>query len=837
MRLRPSRRNIKAAFGLITALALSGMHAILPAQQTDASANTDKDLISVTVEAPAEQPGKIIISEAIISIAPNMTGSINDVFRIRSDVQFDLMSRNSMTGGDITPPRISIYGAEHYENNFRINGVSNNTGLNPAGFDANLGDGPQPVGDSQALFISPDLLESITVYTSNVPAEYGEFLGGVVAAKIREPRRDALSGRVQYRFTQDSWARQHYHRDQGNMSGDKSVDSSWQPRFTKHAFSASIEGAVAKNLSAMLAYTEHRSSIPLYDYTTFEYKHDTHRKSQNIMLQLATHGLDSFKANLVLTAAPYEGEYFIGLRKDSDYKLKGGGYSAILNTEAILPVGKLSTDLSFVQSEVSRDCSGDTVFTWKTVRDGYANWGSGVNSFEGTMGDYIQDRYQKGIKSVLDFNTFGSEHFKNTFKIGAEFSDISYKTDRAWNATYGWSQSATPAPLAPQLTPDAFGEKSNGVITGEQWSNTRSLFLPVKKKLSASQAAAFVEDLIKIKRVTLRPGVRVSYDDISENTDIAPRFTATWDIKNNNKYLATVGYNRYYGTQIVSRGLSADIGAIVQTRTRWDSDWEVTRNRTAFVEELGDLDTPYSDELAASMRVQALGTLFELDFVQRRHRDQIRTIMDPVDGVDYMLTNTGKSDYWGVSFAATRNFDFSWAGRHEMRLSATRSETESNSRDMGASYEQTDMDNFGFSSKFVIYNGELIPADNLPANNYNSPWVVVFSDKISLCNDRLRLYNLLRYESATDGLAWVAYEDIGDLTYVSYKDKHYSDTFNYDLTIEYDVLKYKKSTLTLRLEIMNVLDSKNEMDVSDSRTPSRTYSMGRQFFAGMRYQF
>ena len=80
---------------------------------------------------------------------------------------------------------ISISGARPYENYFSVDGVGLNSLLDP------LADGPTEVssvpGHPQRTFINRNLIDSITVYDSNVPARYGYFLGGVVDAKTRLP--------------------------------------------------------------------------------------------------------------------------------------------------------------------------------------------------------------------------------------------------------------------------------------------------------------------------------------------------------------------------------------------------------------------------------------------------------------------------------------------------------------------------------------------------------------------------------------------------------------------------------------------------------------------------
>lgn len=835
--MKPTHTSYKHPSRLLPSLALTlltGGSCALFAEKT----TENPEVITVEVRAAAEQSGKIFLTGSSINLAPSSSGGITDALRVDSSVQFDLLSRNSMTGGEIAPPKISIQGARHYENNFIINGVGNNNNMNPSGFVSSPGDGPQPTGDSQGLFLDTDNLESLTVYTSNVPAQYGSFLGGVIDAKLRAPRTDGVHGTLKYRATSDNWAKQHYtpvQIEDGADSG-RSTNAGYQPEFYKHEYSASVEGALMPHVGMRIGYGEQRSTITLYGATRTEDKTRLNRINRNATLHLATHALDSQKAELLLIAAPYESENYIDIRKNSSFLTKGGGYTAILSAEKIFTPGKLSAQVHWQTSEASRDSSSDSVFTWKTTPDGYANWGTLINSFEGTMGDYTQKKTDFGLKSSFAFATFGPSSFRNTLEIGGELSYVDYKARHGGAYTYNWQTSGgIPAPTAPQLDPAAAGTKENGVIAGEQWLNRRAVYAPATMRADATQAAIYIEDVMEIKRLTLRPGVRLSYDDITGNTDLSPRFFVNYDTFGNGVLGLTGGANRYYGSQVVAKALYYGFNFISEARTRWDQPWIQYKPANPMPARLGDLKTPYSDEFNIGARLRFGKHLFKLDAVQRAHRDQIRSATNEEDEIDE-YTNTGKTDFWGVTLGYETSLDLRWAGKHDIKFSATHSETDSNSRDVNATFDETDIGIVSLSHAF--YNGKFVSMDTLPANNFASPYVAVLTDMIRLAGDRLRLYNTLRYEHGGDGLLFAGYEsDDTGMLYYSYEDRDMPNSFYYDLAVEYDIWKSHKGTLSLRLEIFNVFDRKNLLNISDGANEGGTYSMGRQFFAGMQFSF
>ena len=66
-------------------------------------------------------------------------------------------------------------------------------------------------GCAYGLNLDSRNLCQLTVYDANVPAEYGDFTGGVVEAETCEPS-EAFSGQISYQLTQSKWLQQHVDR-------------------------------------------------------------------------------------------------------------------------------------------------------------------------------------------------------------------------------------------------------------------------------------------------------------------------------------------------------------------------------------------------------------------------------------------------------------------------------------------------------------------------------------------------------------------------------------------------------------------------------------------------
>ena len=85
-----------------------------------------------------------------------------------------------------------------------------------------------------------------------------------------------------------------------------------------------------------------------------------------------------------------------------------------------------------------------------------------------------------------------------------------------------------------------------------------------RQDASINSFAAYIEDLITIGPVELRPGVRLDYDDFMDNTEIAYRFAGSWDILRNGQTVLIGGYNSYYGQTLLTYKLREAIVPITK---------------------------------------------------------------------------------------------------------------------------------------------------------------------------------------------------------------------------------------------------------------------------------
>ncbi|MDR1450815.1 MAG: TonB-dependent receptor plug domain-containing protein [Helicobacteraceae bacterium] len=771
------------------------------------------------------------------------TRSITDALRSNSKIQYLQSDRSSARGGEIAPPKVSIRGSQHYENSFLINGVGNNNNINPGGFENNDPTGFAS-GEAQSLFIDTSLVQSVNAYTENISAEYGGFTGGVVDAKLKDARTDRWHVMANLRYTQDGWAKFHLNDAQENTV--YATSASYQPEFNKYDGALSLDGPINDYLGLMLSYGRQYSKIPLYSGYNLrdsggsfskKERRTQYRENENYLVKLNGFSDGGFEADLTAIYAPYTQSLFRSNVKNSDYDVTNGGLDVILNTQNELNFGVLKNTLSYKRTSSGIDDAEFYAYTWRVSPIGGAvDWNSsGANAQEGSRGNQDFLKSDIGLKSALYLDDIYAGDTKHAIKVGAEAEYTTAKFEFDGGTTYS----------SPQLNVSATGSKEDGIIDGEQYAANKIEYGALERSKDYYTAALFLEDEIGIERFTFRPGVRVSTDNLTDNKDVAHRLFANVDIFNDKFLNLYGGVNRYYGTQILGYAVYK-YQADSYTRSAYNAPW-VLGAAYPSVYEYKHLKTPYSDEYSAGSSVNFADTLFKLEYVNRQHRDQIKArytyaALAP-NTFDYYNTNEGKTDYWGVTFSASKNYDIG-SSKHVSEFSATRSDTRSNLTGLRGFQDAMSINRSNsVSPTHVTYDGEVKLASELPASQFNSPWIVTYTHMAQIANS-VRVSGVAWYQKGGRGLRQLSGTgdvDPAGLPTRIFEVKKYKDVFNVDLSVHYDI-KVGDNVFTLGLEILNLLDRENDASATNSTgvfsaTSVEEYSMGRQFYASLRYEY
>ena len=793
----------------------------------DNATNDDGDVHTldvVEVEKQRHELGKATIGGTVLKNMPSRSGSITEALRGMSNVQFSNSATSGQTAGEITPPRISIAGAKPYENNYMIDGMSVSNGLNPGGLGTD-GNGSSHnrldvMGGDQTIFYDTSLIDNISVYSSNVPAKYGSFVGGVVDAELREPRTDRWHGMVSYNHTRSKWFNL-----RGEEEGSQSPDN--QPKFQVDKYAASADGPVTDNVAVLAAVSRHYSEIPLVrekDDGTYS-DDDQFRSNDNYLLKTLITPSDDLTLTFDATYAPYREKRWRELWEDSDWELYNNALRLASSAEYMTGLGKFTTKLGYSQNGYSRDTSDNHVV-------------SDTNIKRGGTGDAEWETKQYDLGLDWESDEFEAGPITYSFDSGLQYTT---KTTEAWN-----DESAVDVVVH---------------ITSLNWTIvTTSNYYETSQEKSLDTFGYYAQSDIVWDRLTLTPGVRVDYDDFSENTDIAPRFKAEYDTFGDGTLRLVGGANRYYGNQLQAYAFDRFRPAhIYQTRdTNGDGVPDVVRRwDNADNDYSADgIDTPYSDEYTGGVLGAVLGFEYGLEYVHRNHEKQLVSKSD--DEENYYLTNDGSSEYDGVTLTLARAVDTERFGNHVFTLGATKSTTKTDNGSYDDDVDVNETSNgFAHGYEQVFYNGELIDRADLPADDYNAPLVLTLGWEGKFIEDRFRVNSVTRWRDSTNAITTdkrydkdtpygttsgsnksTSSEWLGtDGKYhTAYEKRHLSGGTTTDVSLEFDTVKQEYFTMTLELDIYNIFDTTVDSSVNQD-TDELAPGSGRAFYAGVRCEF
>lgn len=773
----------------------------------------------VLVEAERITPttGMTILDKEIIESLPTRNGSLTELLFNQPGVQFSESFENSTTAGEIRPPEISISGGRPEDNNFIIDSMGNNSLLDPA-YD-NFDNADNVPGHSQELFLLDHLVENVSVLRANIPARYGGFTGGVVIAETIDPT-ETFGGQISYRMTNSAWGKFHLDTD-ALESFENSTSADYQPHFTKSQFSSTLNAPFKEEIRFLIDYSLLWSRISL---NLFDSEKEQQRKNENLLLKLAYTPQSDTKISLSAMYAPYEGKYYLENAANSDYTLKGGGYKLNGRMERQTTAGEFLLNLAFQQSENSRSAPNN-YWTWKVSPS--KDWGELIgsrNSLEGYYGDI--EKSQKSISANLNFdlNPFMARGILHELSSGIEMTKA--------QATYDRTEPMTRY-IAAVLDSNVICEpNSPDCISGEQFFWYKNYYPSDNAEAEITSYSTYIEDTSEIKRLTLRAGLRATYNTYQKNTDVAPRLATAYDFFTNNRTILTSGYNRYYGAELLTLKLEEQkLPYEVYSRSRvlnagYPEPWpEIPTERSSInTSRVSKLETPYADEWNLGLKQSALGGLFDAIYIERKFREQIRAVTIDEGVVNYKeWRNSGRKDYEELSLSWQKK----WQSQ-QLFLNISWQSSHSNSNSYTDSYNEDQLD-------LVGYNGELVRREDLPTDNYSRPVKasVLYTVRLpkgfsfsNVMNYRGRYKALMDTRKNTtleDGYALEGYD-----IYAVVKNPS-ATTFDWNISWA-SPCWWQSNNFKLTLDILNVFDKRNHYGPEENN-----YLLGRQIWAGVEF--
>ncbi len=735
----------------------------------------------VAIPEPMTGKGTSIHSE-ILEKLPLRNNSINEALTILPGVQFSETANISTQGGEILPPQVSISGGKIFDNNFTIDGASNNSLLDPDGETSPASNNDLP-GHAQELFLDASLVEKITVYDSNVSARFSRFKGGVVEAETLSPL-PWFTGKLFYRTTRDEWTSFHIDPDKED-DFLSSTDHKDQPKFRKHHFGVDLHIPITSDLLTVSSYRLLHSRIPLEQDGQSKTQE---RLQENFLIKTIFHASENVDLDLLWTYTPYEGDYFkLGFR-NSDFTLHGGGHLFSINGHAQLPLATLELQAAYQISENSRNAP--THMTQTQNADG--SWDK-----EGFLGDIEKNQESIQLKADLGFIPFQIGITQHSLNAGIDLQYIEGTTKRQ-DTSYLYTYRPTSAPR-------------------------RTVYEKADVTAIMRQYGAYLEDIATLGRLEVRPGLRLDYDDYTQNLNLAPRLAAALDVFANRQTLLIAGYNRYYAGTLLTYKMREGLKPTYQERWSEDDGWTFYSSSSTNTR-YSKLKTPYADEYVLGLEQQLFGGKACIKYIRRDGRDEFaKTFGDKEDDGYryYTLNNNGDSHHERYSISWERQWP-----NHYLSVNGTYQETDSSNESYDGLLDEEDLE------EQVWYNGHAVNKNDLPRKDFNRPWVVNLT-YVGRLPYGFSLSGMAKYRSGYRTLKDTK-EDIvipdGESLPV-YDEVKQGGGVTVSCRIAWEKQLYQNQSMVLSLEANNLFDKKTSVgDTND-------YEIGRQLWAGLEYQF
>ncbi len=810
---------------LITCL-LAISPAVLPAADgstnellVDNSQIPTLEQITVVGKTEDQVSGQSQLSSETLQSLPKKNSSIVEAITLLPRVQIGEEQTTSRNAGEILPPLISISGARAYENYFSVDNVGQSSLLDPLADNPNDLDGVP--GHPLRAFIHQDLVESVTVYDSNIPARYGRFVGGVVEARTRMPASE-FGGNFSLRTTKDSWT--HFKIDEEDREDfNNSDDFSNQPRFTKYDGGIEFDIPVNEELGLLASYKRIESDLELQHFGDWDTKSKT---LETFFIKSVWKPQTSNMLELAVSYTPSEEDFFLNDVKDSGFSIKRGGYTlnGIMSGET--SIGTYEVSAAFLESTNTREAPNN-LYTWEITPA--KDWGATVGtstSREGGFGDIENSERSLQLHADLFPRQFSTGDLTHIVNVGFHYSRDYGEYNRK-ETTYTHSGATlNSAVICAAGDPACAGE--------EQYFDRRNVFPAQKEDASLNYFSGYLEDLITVGPVELRPGVRISHDDFMKNTNTAHRLAGSWDIFSNGETILVGGHNRYYGETLLTYKLREAIEPFFREERTLDpetsrlSEWVFDRDFSVTLNKYSELDTPFSDEWNIGIKQKLFGGTLELNYLERDHKDQFaRERITELDGTRYyILNNNGSSQYESVKAMWERQWQ-----DHYININYTYTDQIASNESYDDDFDEEDLD------EKVWYDGDIIFIDELPRADFyrKHALAVIYTGRLPY---GFTFTNIAKYLGNYEAINSVKMSDEDKIAAgipveldIYAKEKR-PDYWIVDWRLDWEKAWNTDQALVLTFEINNVFNRTPPAGESIS-----TYELGRQFWLGMTYKF
>lgn len=761
------------------------------------------------------------------------------------------------------PQEVSISGGRTYENNFILNGIGINTitgteePYNQGGYGELSDDDTAYNADriyglhSQTVFVPTDFVESATVIDSNASARYGSFQGGVVEYKLMQPATDRLRATASMEYESDDLVKYNLATDDGlNPNNVK------QPEFDKTKKAFSVTGPIADNIAVIGQYSvtdAWTSKAKNYIYgdelVESESKNEFYRLQANADTDFGLFKLEGIHTDYY---QDFQSHDYRDLEIDTATQTYAGRLENIYDFEDLSLGGVALSNVSLTSRITSStsdtlNLGGDNIVrNWQSTY-----FRSGVRVFETSMLDWCRIDYTSTTNTACREGGMGSERLQGQerytwsqdlagdvwngkFRTGYEFGYTQAQRSRAKdyvNYTYRVAASYNNLWTAGRRT---FTCNTTEECYSEQFAASKAVYKAYEISAQIMQANGYLELDQTFDWLNIRPGIRLDYDDFQGNLNIAPRLVAT--VTPMEELAISGGYNRYYDAANLAYAIRDQQPRVI-TYTRTPSSTGVVGNfsttpaQTYYSLDASDLETPYTDEFTAAIKLVDPITDgdWRLRYIHRSSRDQYSSAT-PTNS-SYVLTNNAEGSYDSVSAEYVKELPTAdWNPAEDAELSASITWAH---RYVSADSYFADEDEL---EERIAYKGMSYTQAGFDAvkGNMDIPLRAQIGISGSFFDERLLLGLSANYNFAYDGVAETGdTEDIDGIQHDVWDDKAFDAVLTVDIAGSYKVASIDDHGLTVNFKVVNLFNELGNATAQDKQP----WVIGRTLWVGASAEF
>lgn len=764
-----------------------------------------------TVLAPVwvhgTRPGEREYTRQEMDERPSGNRDISSLIAENPAVRQEAGANSSTNHGSLAVEDISIYGASPFQNQFLIDGMSATNQIDPANRNLNLQIGNVP-SYAQAYNIDTNMLDGVTVLDSSIPVEFGRFTGGVVDAKIRNPKGD---NSVSADFSYNTSGMTSQKIAEGYESSSDVGSPGYSPTWIKRFASATLDIGLTEDTASIINISRRLSSIDrtmrVYENGEFaDSKRKQHDTVDNLFAKVRTvwsADTDSFftlkyadrREDLVSSSS---------LSNQIQWQNQQKAYGLGFDLNHVMAWGQARLQLGYDQMD-SRRNSDSAAYMVDAFYDA-----DGKKAYQYSSGGFGRESTEQRnlvFKSRVDLKPFPTGPIEHAPYAGVELTHT-----KAGFVRYQ----------------DAYAGNVRHYADGRpDQVQTLSYYQAGDVDVSYATSALYLSDHLAWKRLTLTAGLRLDHDNYFGNTNIAPRSLLAWDIAGNGTTILSGGWSRYYGMDILGTAMNERKS---QLQTLLITGGMVVDRPYHTVYRVDGLRTPYDDEWVIRLTQQVSDSVTGvLSYVHRDGRQQVTLSGSSTAG--YAYTNEGRSrtDAISISLFGRKPWKLGetlWTPRLDVTYQRSKRNTTLADGYDGVAERPDDQ---------IYYNGEKMRRGDKPVADYNLPWRVSAGMTGAWPAFGLMLNNQLNWSGARKDIFYTGI-NAGDKL-EKYESGRVGSYLTWDMRLDWKPAKVKG--LTLGLDVFNVLNKQAPLAITSPNisTNRNLYRTGRELWLRAAYSY